>query len=202
VTSTSISFTTTLATQSVTRTSTSPTSPVVAGTYTPAATSSSGRSVVITIAAGSSSICSLATGVVTFNASGSCVIQYNESGNANYAAAAQVTESLTIGKATPTTSVVRSGTDAELVLIRTTYLQTNPIAARVNTPSKVTFLANNKEIPGCTAVKTVSASSTHTATCQYRPTTLGSITISATITPSNSNYLAVSRSVKVLVSPK
>ena len=90
--------------QSITRTSTSPLSPVKSGTYTPTATASSTLAVAITIAAGSSSVCSITAGVVTFNTVGSCVIQYNQSGNASYGAAPQVTETLTIGKATPTFS--------------------------------------------------------------------------------------------------
>jgi len=47
-------------------------------------------------------VCSISSGLVTFNAAGSCVIQYNQSGNATYSAAPTVTESLTIGKGTPT----------------------------------------------------------------------------------------------------
>ena len=90
--------------QTITRTSTSPTSPVKSGTYTPTATASSSLTVVISIAAGSSSVCSISSGVVTFNTVGSCVIQYNQSGNSSYSAASQVTETLTIGKATPTFS--------------------------------------------------------------------------------------------------
>lgn len=90
--------------QTITRTSTSPTSPVKSGTYTPTATASSSLTVAITIASGSSSVCSIASGVVTFNTVGSCVIQYNQSGNSSYFAATQVTETLTIGKATPTFS--------------------------------------------------------------------------------------------------
>jgi hypothetical protein len=90
--------------QSITRTSTSPSSPVKSGTYTPTATASSSLAVAISIASGSSSVCSISSGVVTFNTVGSCVIQYNESGNSNYSAATQVTETLTIGKATPTFS--------------------------------------------------------------------------------------------------
>jgi aspartate 1-decarboxylase len=88
--------------QTITRTSISPTSPIKSGTYTPTATSSSSLAVAITIASGSSSVCSISGGIVTFNAVGSCVIQYNQSGDASYSAATQVTESLTIGKATPT----------------------------------------------------------------------------------------------------
>ena len=93
-----------LASQTITRTSTSPTSPVKSGTYTPTATATSSLSVTITIATASSSICSISAGVVTFNTVGTCVIQYDQSGNATYDAAPQVTETLTIGKATPTLS--------------------------------------------------------------------------------------------------
>jgi uncharacterized repeat protein (TIGR02543 family) len=99
---TSMTITVGVASQTITRTSTSPTSPIKSGAYTPTASSSSLLSVAITVASESSSICSIALGVVTFNSAGSCVIQYNQSGNTNYSAAAQVTETLTIGKATPT----------------------------------------------------------------------------------------------------
>ena len=98
--------------------------------------------------------------------------------------------------------LVTPGTNVELVLITTRFLQNNPIEARVNTPSRVTFLANNRAIAGCTAIRTVAASSTNTATCKYRPTSLGSITVSVTITPIDTGYMAVSRSGKVNVSPK
>jgi hypothetical protein len=51
-------------------------------------------------------------------------------------------------------------------------------------------------------VRTVAGSGTNTATCRYRPTSLGSITISVTITPNSSNYSPISTSIKVNVSPK
>ena len=92
------------ASQGITRTSTTPTSPVKSGTYTPAATASSLLSVVIAIAPESSSICSIASGVVTFIAVGDCLIQYNQSGNTNYSPASQVIETISVGKATPTFS--------------------------------------------------------------------------------------------------
>lgn len=90
--------------QTITRTSTTPTSPIKSGTYTPTATASSSLTVAISIAAGSSSVCSISSGVVTFNAAGSCAINYDQAGNSNYYAATQVTETLIIGKATPTFS--------------------------------------------------------------------------------------------------
>jgi hypothetical protein len=199
---TTMTVTVALATQTINRTSTSPTTPVVNGTYRPAATASSSLSVAITIAAGSSGICSISTGLVTFNATGSCVIHYNQAGNTNYAAATLVSEPLSIGQATPVTSVINPTTDVAIVAFTTVFLQNNPIAARVNTPSRVTFLANNRAISGCTAIRTVAGSGTNTATCKYRPTSLGSLTIAVTITPNSSNYAPISRSIKVTVRPK
>ena len=119
------------------------------------------------------------------------------------------TYTLTVTRAAtpPSTSVVSPTTNAVLVLVTTKYLENNPISARINTPARVTFLANNKAIPGCTAIKTVATTqlsdgTNQIATCQYRPTSLGSITFSATITPNSTDYLTVTRSLKVNVSPR
>jgi uncharacterized repeat protein (TIGR02543 family) len=115
------------------------------------------------------------------------------------------TYTLTVTRAAtpPTASVINPSINAEFVQpIRVTFLQTSPIAAQVNTPSRVTFLANNKAISGCTAVRTVAGSGTNTATCKYRPTSLGSITISITITPNSSDFLSATRSIRLTVSPK
>jgi hypothetical protein len=89
--------------QTITFTSTAPANPPVGATYTPVATGGgSGNPVTFTIAAGSSSVCSIgAANLVSFNAPGSCVIQANQAGNANFAPAPQVTQSLTVVKATP-----------------------------------------------------------------------------------------------------
>ena len=131
------------------------------------------------------------------------MIDYNQAGNTNYAAATLVSETLSIGQATPVTSVIRPTEPlVGLTAINATFLQTNPIAARVSIPSRVTFLVNNRAISGCTAVRTVAGPGTNTATCQYRPTSLGTITILVTITPNSSNYAPISTSIKVNVSPK
>jgi uncharacterized repeat protein (TIGR02543 family) len=115
------------------------------------------------------------------------------------------TYTLTVTRAAtpPTASVINPLIDADFVPpISVTFLQTNPIAARVNTPSRVTFLANNRAISGCTAIRTVAGSGTNTATCKYRPTSLGSITVSITITPNSSDFLVATRSIKLTVTPK
>ena len=142
------------------------------------------------------------TGLVTVTGTGpgklsTTTITASRTGYATGSASRSAT-TLTI----PATATFGKATDLSLVVIRAVYLQTNPIAANVNTPGKVTFLVNNLAIPGCTGVKTVGSGNSHTATCNYRPTSLGNLNITATITPTNTGYLPVTRSIKVIVSPK
>jgi hypothetical protein len=101
--------------QTITFTSTAPSSGTVGGTYTPTATASSGLAVAITLDATSTG-CTLSGGVVTFTAAGTCVIDANQAGNANYHAAAQKQQSVTVTAATtseqddyPHTGVTYSG---------------------------------------------------------------------------------------------
>ena len=73
-----------------------PSSPVVGGaTYTPTATATSGDTVAITLD-GTPAGCTLSGGVVSFTAVGTCLIDFNDVGNANYAAATQVQQSLSV----------------------------------------------------------------------------------------------------------
>jgi uncharacterized MnhB-related membrane protein len=83
--------------QTVSFTSTAPTDPIVGGTYTPAATATSGLPVAITIDATSAAVCSIAAGVVTFNTPGNCVIDADQEGNGFYAAADQVQQTMAVG---------------------------------------------------------------------------------------------------------
>jgi hypothetical protein len=88
------------ASQTISFTSTAPSSPPVGATYTPTATASSGLPVAFSIASGSSSVCSLgAANLVTFNAAGSCVIQADQAGDAGFATALRVTQTVTVVKA-------------------------------------------------------------------------------------------------------
>ena len=160
------------AAQTITRTSTSPGSPVLAGTYTPTATASSGLTVAITIASGSSSICSIASGVVTFNAAGSCVIQYNQAGNASYAAATQVTETLTIGQGSQS---ITFGSLSNRTLGSGTY----SISASSSSSLSVAFTS------ATTSVCTV-------ATTTITLVTAGTCTINAN-QAGNTNYLAATQ---------
>lgn len=65
-----------------------------------------------------------------------------------------------------------------------TYRTLTTLTATVNTSSKVTFFANNKKIPGCISRLT----SANAATCSWRPSTRGSITISVQVTPTDTNF--------------
>ncbi|MHB8378644.1 MAG: hypothetical protein ACYDB2_01840 [Acidimicrobiales bacterium] len=75
--------------------SSSPSAGSARGTYTPSATATSGDKVVIALASGSSG-CSLSSGKVTFTGAGTCVVSFNDAGNATYAAAAQVLQSVKV----------------------------------------------------------------------------------------------------------
>jgi hypothetical protein len=77
-------------------------SPVTVGgaTYTPTATATSGLTVTITLDHSSTvNACSNPSGVVNFTGVGTCVIDANQAGNANYTAATQAQQTITVGQA-------------------------------------------------------------------------------------------------------
>jgi hypothetical protein len=108
--------------QSISFTSTAPTTAKVGTTYTPAATSTSGGAVTFTIDSGSASVCSISAGVITFSALGNCVINANQAGSASYLAAPQVQQTavatlkgdqtITFTSSTPTSAKVAGVTYA------------------------------------------------------------------------------------------
>ena len=89
--------------QTISFTSTNPTPVTVGGTYTPTATATSGLPVTITIDSSTlSSVCSISGSTVSFTGVGTCVIDANQAGNATYAAAPQVQQSVTVGQGSAT----------------------------------------------------------------------------------------------------
>ena len=93
----SVSFTVNKGSQTISYTSSAPSSATVGGdTYTPVATSTSGLALTLTIDATSTTVCSITGGVVTLIGSGTCKINANQSGNVDYNAAAQVQQSFTV----------------------------------------------------------------------------------------------------------
>ena len=134
---------------------------------------------------------------LNYSASGTCVLTATRAEDTNYFSATSPAKSIVVSKAAVTTTV-SSAADLTLVVIKAVYLKSNPIAATISVPGKVTFLANGKAIPGCTNVP----SKVGTSTCAYKPVSLGTVTISATITPNDKGYLPATKTLKVIVSPK
>ena len=113
-------FTVGKASQTVSFTSTAPTTAVVGGaTYSPTATATSGLAVTVTVDASSSSVCAITAGAVSFSAAGTCTLDANQSGSANYNPAPQVQQVFTVGKASQTVS----------------FTSTAPTGATVNGPT-------------------------------------------------------------------
>jgi hypothetical protein len=85
--------------QSVAFTTTLPGAAVGGPSYTPAATSSVGLPVTITV--GSPTICSISNGVVSFLAAGICALRADQAGTADYNAAIRVNQPITVAQGTP-----------------------------------------------------------------------------------------------------
>jgi hypothetical protein len=84
--------------QTITFTSTAPSSAVVGGSsYHVTATASSGLAVSFALGAGSAGVCSISGGTVSFTGTGTCVVDADQSGNASYLAAPQVQQSIAVG---------------------------------------------------------------------------------------------------------
>lgn len=113
---TSAPYTVTLvkANQTITFTSTAPTSLTVGATYTPTATATSLLTVTITLDPLSTG-CTLSSGVVTATADGTCVLDANQGGNNNYNQAQTVKQSFPVtGLAVSPTSLIFGTTKTPL----------------------------------------------------------------------------------------
>ncbi|MGA1570031.1 MAG: beta strand repeat-containing protein [Ilumatobacteraceae bacterium] len=82
-----------------------PSTPLPGGTYTPAATATSGLTPTFSITAGDTAVCTLSSGVVTFDATGTCTITATQTGDSRYAAAATQTQTITVGALNQTINV-------------------------------------------------------------------------------------------------
>ncbi|WP_188054202.1 Ig-like domain-containing protein [Sphingosinithalassobacter sp. CS137] len=90
--------------QTIAFTSTPPSPAAFGGTYTPSATATSGLAVTFTIDPATGGVCTIAGGTVTFTGAGACTINANQAGNANYSAAPQVQQTVTVAQASQTIS--------------------------------------------------------------------------------------------------
>ena len=86
--------------QEIAFTSAPPPSPITGVTYAVAASGGgSGNRVTFSIDSSSGSVCSASASTVTFNQPGRCVIDANQAGNANYQAAPQAQQTITVNAA-------------------------------------------------------------------------------------------------------
>ena len=93
------------ASQTITFTSTVPSSAVYGGTYTVSATGG-GSGNPVTFSSLTTTVCSVSNSTVSFVGIGLCTVAANQAGNANYLAAPQSTQTFTISKATAAVSAV------------------------------------------------------------------------------------------------
>ena len=61
----------------------------------------------------------------------------------------------------------------------------------VNAAGRVRFFLNGKRISNCLAVATTGSGSTHTATCNWRPSFTGRQSLTATLTPTSNTFTSV-----------
>jgi hypothetical protein len=102
--------------------------------------------VVLTIDSSSSAVCTIAAGVVSFAAVGTCTIDANQAGNANYNAAAQAQQKVTVGKGAQT--IAFTSTPPTTPTVGGTY---TPAATGGKSANAVTFTIDSTSAAGaCT----------------------------------------------------
>ncbi|NUT55118.1 MAG: hypothetical protein HOQ03_03935 [Thermoleophilia bacterium] len=92
--------------QTISFTSTAPGSAVVGGSYTVAASASSGLAVVFTIASGSAGVCTISGAAVSLVGPGTCTIDANQPGSVSYQPAPQAQQSFTVSTPPPAPQTV------------------------------------------------------------------------------------------------
>jgi multisubunit Na+/H+ antiporter MnhE subunit len=165
--------------QTITFTSTPPSSPTVGGTYTVTASGGkSGNAVTFTIDASSTSgACSIAAAVVSFTGPGSCVIDANQAGNTTYAAAPQVQQKLTIAAGSKTPQVITfTSTPPTSPTVGGTYTVTATGGASGNA---VTFTIDGSSTSGACAIAAAVVSFTGPGSCVIDANQAGNTTYSA-----------------------
>jgi large repetitive protein len=181
----------TVATQTITFTSTPPAAPTYGSSYTVAATASSGLPVTFTVDASTSGVCSLSGATVKFTSIGTCTIDANQAGNAEYSPAPQEQQSTTAGPAAQTITIT-SAAPVGQVSGGPTY----SVAASSAFGLPITFTI----APASTSVCSIAGPTTQTvagSTGSVSGTTVnfigaGTCTIDAD-QPGNANYQAATR---------
>ena len=160
------------ASQTITFTSTAPTGATVGGTYSVSATGgASGNPVTFTIDVASGSVCTISGSLVTFTATGSCLIDANQAGSANYAAATQAQQAVSLGLQSQTITFPNPG--PVTYSLNGTFALTSTGGASGN---PVTYVSNSTGI--CT-VSGSTATIVSAGTCSITASQAGNATYGA-----------------------
>ena len=133
------------------------------------ATSTSGMAVTFSLVSGPAT---LSGSSLTLTGAGTVVIAANQAGNANYLAAPQITESITVNKALPVATIA---TSASAILVQNSVTLTATISSSLGTPTgTVTFMDGTTPLGTgtltsgtATLASTSLAAGTHTITAAY-----------------------------------
>ena len=145
-----------------------------------------------TVSDGSATGCSITTAILISSIVGTCRVTVVMAGNTTY-------NSVSTGAVTVTLAASQSS--IALTLSSSVGYQANvSIVVGVGTSGIVTFKQNGRVIPSCGAIK---ASVSNPAVCTWKPSTLGSTQVQATLVPTNTGYIAVnSLVVNTIVTPR
>jgi hypothetical protein len=162
--------------QSIQFTSTPPAGAVVGGTYTVAATASSGLPVAFSAASASAGVCAVSGATVSFVGAGTCTIDASQSGDAGYLAAPTVHQSFSVA-VVPQTISFDTTPPAYVVVGDPAYT----VSASASSGLAVSFSAD----PSSAGICTVSGST-------VTPVGAGTCTIDAN-QPGNADYQAAAQ---------
>jgi hypothetical protein len=159
--------------QSITFTSTPPSNAAVGGTYTVAATASSGLAVSFSADSSSAGICTVSGSSVSFVGHGTCTIDANQAGNSSYQAAPQVQQSFTIG-GTSQTITYTSTAPSNAAVGGSTYT----VTATSSSGLAVSFSIDAASSGVC-SISGSTVSMTHPGTCTVDANQAGNATYNA-----------------------
>jgi hypothetical protein len=146
----------------------------------------SGDGLVSYVYAEGTTTCTLSSGVLTAAATGTCLVTATKATDDNYSAisSSQTTITFAAGSTTATITIA----DGSLV-----FRQAKLLTASASVVGKVTFRVNNKILPGCKNKSTTGSAPNIIATCSYRPSTRGFVTITVTLNPADPSYIGTVR---------
>jgi hypothetical protein len=148
---------------------------------------SSGGALSYAVSNGTATGCTVTSGNLTVSTSGTCSVTATMAGDATYNNVSSSATAITFTTSAQSVAITVASTVG--------YQSSNVISVAVGTAGKVNFLQNGVTIPGCGEIR---ASVTSPATCSWRPSTLGAVSVMAEVTPTNPS-VPVSRSVATIV---